>query len=184
MKQTKRLVGMLGAMMAMVVLGAACASGANPEPDERQPPPGGPVNRTSVGAVDRLPGAATALTAAAALDDVGDPPVAADVVAALKRRGRATGEVEAVSEAEARFADTRLAGLRAPPELANGGVVEIKATPADARATRAGLPVVGDLIPLSQQHLVVHARIVLRLSGRFNDEAVDRYAAALRKLRG
>ena len=88
-----------------------------------------------------------------------------------------------MSEAEARFADTRLAGLRAPPELANGGVVEIKATPADARATRAGLPVVGDLIPLSPQHLVVHGRIVLRLSGRFN-EAVDRYAAALRKLRG
>ena len=88
------------------------------------------MNRASVGAVDRLPGAATALTVAAPLDDVGDPPVAADVVAALKRRGRAIGEVEAVSEAEARFADTRLAGLRAPPELANGGVVEIKATPA------------------------------------------------------
>ena len=80
MRQTKPLVSMLSAMAAVVVLGAGCASGANPEPDERVPSPTGPVNRASVGAVDRLPGAATALTATAPLDDVGDPPVAAGVV--------------------------------------------------------------------------------------------------------
>jgi hypothetical protein len=184
MKHNSFARGLCGAALAMALVSAGCATGASPEPDERLPPPGGPVNRAVVGAADRLPAGTATVIAPGAAEDVGDPPVAADVVAALKRRGRPIGEVEAVSEGEARFADARLAGQRATPEVANGGVVEIKATPAEAHATRAGLPLVGDVLPFPSPHVVVHGRIVLRLSARLSDEAVERYASALRKLRG
>jgi hypothetical protein len=143
----------------------------------------GPTNVVAVGAVERLP-ARNGATVARALEDVGDPPQADAVVAALQRSVRPIGRVEAVSGTEARFADTRLAGPDGKPDGTNGGIVEIKPTPAEARARPSGPPVLSALLPTPTEYRLAQGRILLRLSSRLTPEAVDRYTAALSRLRG
>ncbi len=143
----------------------------------------GTTSVLTVGAAERVPGRTGGIVAPA-LDDVGDPPRAEDVVAALKRRVRTVGEVEIVSDNEAKFADTRLAGPDGKPDGKNGGVIEIKATPAEARGRPGGPPVLSALLPPPAEARLAQGRILLRLSSRLSPDAVDRYAAALGRLRG
>jgi hypothetical protein len=63
-------------------------------------------------------------------------------------------------------------------------MVEIKATPAEARAGPGGLPILSALLPAPADYRLAQGRILLRLSSRLSPEAVDRYAAALNRLRG
>ncbi|HLH22721.1 MAG TPA: hypothetical protein VK066_09370 [Chloroflexota bacterium] len=170
------------AALALAALATGCA-GKGDEPPEATVALTGPTNVVAVGAADRLP-ARTGTVLARAADDVGDPPRAADAAAALKRYVRAIGEVEAVSESEARFVDTRLAGPDAKPDGKNGGTIEIKATPAEARRGPGGPPVLSALLPAPADYRFAQGRILLRLSSRLTPDAADRYAAALSRLRG
>jgi hypothetical protein len=166
--------------LALVLAG--CGSKADDLP-ELSPALTGVTNVIAVGGAERVP-ARTGGVVARVPDDVGDPPRAEDVVAALKRYVRPIGEVEVVGESEARFADTRLAGPEGKPDGKNGGVVEIKATPAEARGRSGGLPVISLLLPAPAEARLAQGRILLRLSSRLSPDAVDRYAVALSRLRG
>ncbi|HEY7062967.1 MAG TPA: hypothetical protein VII06_15930 [Chloroflexota bacterium] len=175
-------LGLLVVLLALAGLAAGCVGKADDVPQPVEALAGQP-NVVLIGDSARLGDGPSALVARQAAD-VGDPPVAEDVVAALKRFGRPVGEVDVVSESEARFADTRLAGPDGKPEPRNGGVVEIKATPAEARARPGGLPVLSLLFPPSAEQWLVQGRILLRLSSRLSPDSIDRYATALSRLRG
>jgi hypothetical protein len=173
-------VGWLVAALALAAAG--CAGPGNDVPDAVAPMAGRPSVIT-LGADDRLRVSSSAVVGRA-LEDLGDPPTAEQVIDALKRHSRPIGEVEVVGESEARFADTRLAGPDGKPDLSNGGVVAIKATPAEARAGSEGPPVLKFLLPPRAGYRLAQGRILIRLASRLSPEAVDRYAAALGRLRG
>ena len=118
-------------------------------------------------------------------ETLGDPLVAADVVAFLKRLGRPIGEVEEVSETEARFVDLRLTSAIAIPEPRNGGTVEVFPEPVKRPSRTIVDRLLNTVAPApASEHLVIQGRILLRLSGRLTDDAVAGYTASLRKIAG
>jgi hypothetical protein len=174
--------GSLLAALALATLATGCAT---KPPDLADPGLAltGATNVVAIGGVERVP-PRTGGVMPRALEDVSDPPRAEDVAVALKQYVRAIGETEALSESEARFVDTRLAGREDKPDGKNGGMIEIKATPAEARAATGGLSILSALLPAPADHRLAQGRILLRLSSRLSPEAVDRYATALGRLRG
>jgi hypothetical protein len=182
MKSLNLPKGTLLMVLGISLLVVGCGSGADDLP-ETSVALTGATSVVTVGGAERVP-ARTGTVVAPVPDDVGDPPRAEDALTALKRYVRAIGGVEIVGETEARFADTRLAGPEAKPDGKNGGVVEIKATPAEARGRSSGPPILSALIPPSADYRLAQGRILLRLSSRLSPDAVDRFAAALSRLRG
>lgn len=174
----------LAIVLGMVILG--CSPELDPAPTRSGPLSPDPFLVASFGDEDRLPVATMDSLPGTSMEDVGDPPVAADVLDALMRLGRPIGEIEIVTDTEARFVDTRLAGSTARVLLRNGGIVEIFPLPVDQRPRSPVMDFANAMIPslAVPQHTLDQGRIQLRLSPRFSDAALKRYEASLRRIQG
>jgi hypothetical protein len=189
-----RLVAVLIVSAACVLAVAGCSSSDPPPENSRAPLASDAVRGLTEGAVDRLPEATAVAVRVPSLEDVGDPPVAGDVIAALQRLTRPIGEIEIVTDTEARFVDTRIAGTGAQVDLRNGGVVEISEKPVDLRPKPGMFDLLGTLLPAplhparltpgTPEHRLAQGRILLRLSSRHSPDSVQRYAIALSRIKG
>jgi hypothetical protein len=175
----------LSLAIAIVLLGVGCSADSGPAPSPPGPMADAP-QVVAVGAVERVPVATMVTIPNGPQEDVGDPPVAADVAETLKRLGRPIGEIETVSPTEARFVDTRLAGTGAKAELRTGGIVEVQPRAAVVPTRPMFLQLASLILPLQSEpeHPLTQGRILLRLSGRLTDSAMGGYAASLHRIRG
>jgi hypothetical protein len=188
---TNRSVALL---IALTLWGLAGCSSDPPPEKPRAPLASDAVRALTEGAVERLPEATALAVRVPSKEDVGDPPVAGNVVAALQRLTRPIGEIEIVTETEARFVDTRIAGAGAQVDLRNGGVVEISEKPVDLRPSPGVMDLIGSLLPMqfhpgrlapgTPEHRLAQGRILLRLSSRHGADSVRSYAVALSRIKG